>query len=295
MKVRSKDGCFHYSTGKAFADSPAHYKAACENEREPTPAMILGTATHAELFGPQPGCRVVVFPGESRRAAGYKSFCDRMQSMAENYGIELTVITRPVAERAKAIADAVRAQDAQFIDGPIIFAPGCEYEVPMNWTRQGIECATRGIDVLNRDKGYIVDFKTTTKASPYRWKEFAWKMGYHVQAAMYVDACRSLDVPIRKVYCIGAEVTPPYGVGALVYHQPMLAAPSDLDVLKIGGESFSKWLEELRQCEESNDFPSYRLEPIQWTPPDWYMARGGSTSFDDEDGEEVGGREWSDP
>ena len=67
MKVRDRrDGCVHYSALRHMKQSPAHYRHYCETPFEPTPAMLLGTLVHVELFGHQPGRTIAVWEGKRR-------------------------------------------------------------------------------------------------------------------------------------------------------------------------------------------------------------------------------------
>lgn len=284
MKVRDRrDGCVHYSALRHMKQSPAHYRHYCETPFEPTPAMLLGTLVHVELFGHQPGRTIAVWEGKRRNETGYQAWKSERLAAARNDGLEVTIVTLPEFERAQTIAEAVRAQDAMRPDGPLLFAEGCIYEVPLKWQDCGLELATGGVDVLNRAKRYAVDFKTTTCTAPWRWSRFAWDMGYHVQAAMYERALTSNGVDVTDLYCVGVEVDPPYAMTALKYSKPMLSVSINADLLELGRREMTELLERIKHCEETNEWPAYTLAPIEWVPPDHVVNRTQQqVSFDDE-------------
>ncbi len=283
--VRSHDGAAHFSHLREFDRSPLHYKTACEaKESAPSPAMLLGTCVHAQLFGPQPGQMIVPWTGATRTGNAYKAFVKEHKKFAKSKKKELTVVSATTWERAKTIAESVKADP---VAGPLLFALGIRHEVPLVWVDPGtgIECATRGIDALHVEKGYLVDFKTTTNAMPSYWLEHCWTMRYHVQAAMYEIAAKATGAPVRKLYCIGAEIDPPYAVTVLCYGgAPLIPTPgwAELDLLERGRRHLQTWLERLKQCEETDTWPPYQLDALEWTIPDRVLARMQAAAFQEE-------------
>ncbi len=244
--------------------------------------MLLGTLTHASLFGNQPGREIAVWQGEKRNEKGYQAWKAGVLTDARNRNVEVTIATLPEIEHAQEIADAVRAQDASRPDGPLLFAPACEYEVSLKWEDCGLELATGGVDVLNRAKRYAVDFKTSTNTSPWRWSKFAWDMGYHVQAAMYERALCCNGVDVTDLYCVGVEVDPPYAMTALRYSKPLLTIDMNTDLLELGRREMTELLERIKHCEATNEWPAYTLAPIVWVPPDNVLSRMTEVSFEEE-------------
>jgi PDDEXK-like domain of unknown function (DUF3799) len=292
MKVRHRDGRAHFSLLRNFDQSAAHYKTACEAKEEaPTPAMLLGTCTHHQLFGPRPGSMLVPWPGKTRSSSAvvdgvkwnYKAFAKEYTKLAKSKKLELTIVSATMWERAKLIADAVRADP---VAGPLLFAEGTKHEVPLQWTDYGtgIECATSGVDALNVGKAYACDFKTTTNAEPVHFGMHAWDLRYHVQAAMTRSACETLGHPVRELYCVAAEVDPPHAVTVFRYAPPLIPTPGwdELDAIERGQRHMRNWLEQLKQCEQTGIFPAYQLAPVDWAIPDRILARLTAPSFEAE-------------
>lgn len=292
MKVRHKDGRAHFSLLRNFDQSAAHYKAACEaKEDTPTPQMLLGTCVHHQLFGPRPGTMLVPWPGKTRASSAvvdgvkwsFKPFEKEYRKLAKSKRLDLTIVSQTMWDRARTIADAVRADPAA---APLLFAPGTKHEVPLQWTdpSTGIECATGGVDALDVAGEAACDFKTTSDASVRSFTEKAWEMRYHVQAAMTREACKVLGHPVRHLHCVAAEIDPPYAVTVLHHSPPLIPTPGwdELDVLERGRRHMQNWLEQLKQCEQTGIFPAYQLAPVEWQIPERIIARLQAAAFEEE-------------
>lgn len=291
-RVRHRDGRAHFSLLRHLDVSAAHYKWACEAKEEaPSPVMLLGTCVHHRLFGPRKGAMLVPWPGKTRSSNAtvdgvkwsYKAFAKEYAKLAKSKKLDLTIVSSTLWDRAGRIADAVRADP---VAGPLLFAPGVEHEVPVVWTDPStqIECATGGIDALNRAEAYACDFKTTTNAEPNYFAEHAWKMRYHVQAAMTDTAMQVLGSPLRAVHCVAVEVDEPFAVTVLSHGTRLIRDPGwdDLDVLERGRRHMQSWLETLKQCEQTDTWPAYQLAPVEWNIPERIIARMQLAAFEEE-------------
>jgi len=292
-KVRHRDGRAHFSLLKHFDSSAAHYKTACEAKEEaPTPAMLLGTCVHAQLFGAQKSAMLVPWPGKTRSSSAvvdgvkwqYKAFAKEYTKLAKSKKLSLTIVSQTVWDRARRVADAVRADK---VAGPLVFHAGTEHEVPLEWTdpSTGIECATRGVDALNRSEAYACEFKTTSNADPAHFAEHAWSMRYHVQSAMIDEALRTLGTPVRTHHLIAVEVDEPYAVTVLSHATKLIREPGwdEYDVLERGRRHLRMWLERLKECEMTDTWPPYQLAAIDWTIPDRIIARMQMSAFTEPD------------
>lgn len=224
----------HFSNLKRIATSPAHYLASI-GPHEDSDAFALGRLTHALVLGGQ----FAVYEGV-RRGKEWDAF------KAAQYAAGLTdenLYTSTQYAQARAMADAV-------MNDPIapMYLRG-EKEVPMEWTAPtGRRCATRGIDVLNKERKFLTELKTATCTAPGKFGWEAKRFGYHAQGAFYQQACRLAGIEINDVYIISVEKKKPYAV--TVFHlTPRL--------LLEGDRLCRLWLETLRTCEEANVFPPY--------------------------------------
>lgn len=292
MKVRHRDGAAHFSLLRHFDRSALHYKTACEAKEEaPTPAMLLGTCVHAQLFGPRKGAMIVPWPGKTRSSSAvvagekwnYKAFAKEYARQAKAKKLELTIVSSTMWVRASQIADAVRADP---VAAPLLFGDGVKHEVPLAWTDPGtgIECATSGVDALNVKAEYACDFKTTSNASPEHFAEHAWSMRYHVQAAMTDTAMSVLGTPLRTLHCVAVEIDEPFAVTVLTHKTRLIkdAGWAEFDVLERGRRHMQTWLERLKQCEETGTWPPYQFDACDWNIPDRIVALMQASAFQQE-------------
>ncbi len=57
----------------------------------------------------------------------------------------------------------------------------------------------------------------------------------------------------------------------------------EYDVLERGRRHMQMWLERLKQCEETDEWPAYQLAPVDWNIPDRIIARMQMASFQEEE------------
>lgn len=263
MKLRNPDdGCVHYSDLKELAKSPRHYRASVQRKRTVTRGMRVGTVAHAIVLGKRIGHEIVMWDGD-RRSKAWKEF------EAAHAGAE--IVTANEAIEAQAMADAVHEHA-----GAMRILGGARYEVPLRWTDAGIECATRGVDVIAADGSYIADLKTTSTVEPRRWTAHAISMGLAGQLAFYDIACRANGIDPREHYLIGVEGAPAYDVVVLKLTPEMLEQGKKAVVL---------WLEKLRVAEDNDCWDGYAAEPVLLDLPPWMGAADDDELVDVDEGE----------
>lgn len=226
----------HFHDLKRIARSPAHYLAGLSIDDSAKPAYRFGRLGHKILLGGA----FVVYAGE-RRGNAWKDF------QAQNEGAD--IFTAEEAVRANAVAEAVRAHP---LAAPLLVG---EHEKPVSWNMFGRKCATRGIDVINGSKRFLVDLKTASTTEPYTFMRAATRYGYHAQLAMYADAAASLGTPVDDAYLIAVETAPPYAVTVL--H----ASPR---ILEEGTRLLRLWMERLLACESANEWPAYTQSIVEF-------------------------------
>ena len=222
----------HHSTLKRMALSPAHYLHAATHPSEQTRPMRVGSLVHALVLGG----KYARWPGD-RRAKGYAEF--------EAAAAGSLVVTTSEYDDAAPVAEAVLASKvaAPWLRG--------RHEVPLEWTIAGRRCATRGVDILG--ESHIGELKTTHVAAPHRFTWEAKRMAYHAQLAWYSGAVEALDGTMPRgaedaLVIIAVETAPPHPV--VVYR----LTPRAVDM---GQRCNALWLEQLRVCEESGEWPGY--------------------------------------
>lgn len=250
----------HFSNLKKFAQSPAHYEASVLGGDDDCLAYRLGRLTHAISIGAQQGVKWAVYDG-SRRGKEWKAF----EAAHEGYDL----FTKSEHDLAKAMAMAItRHPHAKLLlDG--------EFEVPVEWKHEtGRMCATRGLDILNRQQRYVVDLKTAQTTEPGRFSREALRMFYHAQAAFYRDAARSLGVEISDVYLVAVEKKAPHVVTVLRFSARAMTE---------GDKLIRSWMEQLIACEAADEWPGYIQSIAEIDIPE---DDGDEFDFGDDEGSE---------
>jgi hypothetical protein len=248
-----------YSNLKHLAKSPAHYLHAINCPREDSGPLRIGRLVHWHLLGAMPDDEdgeIHIYDGE-RRGKPWEAFAEL------HAGSE--IVTRKEWERALPIADAVRRnRDAmKLIDGAL-----CEQ--PIKWSIAGRACSSRP-DAFFRG-GPLTDLKTTNDASIAGFQRMIFRMAYQAQAAMYRDALASVDIETRGSFIVAVETKAPYPVTVFSLTDAMLDH---------GRRMYRGWLETLRNCEQSNQWPEYAQTVVTCDVPEWFEGDN------DDEGEEV--------
>lgn len=161
--------------------------------------------------------------------------------------------------------DAVRAHPRAL---PLIAGNGERFfEETFFWERDGHACKARA-DVFAPSLA-IVDYKSTTDASPSGFLRQAWNLGYYRSAAWYVDGVHAVTGDLVPYVFIAIEKKPPFAVG--VY----FATP---EMLAIGREEVARDFERLIECKRTGKYPGYSSEIEPLGLPPWRAKRSESPS-----------------
>jgi hypothetical protein len=227
--LRGPDGCVHFSDLKQFARSPAHYKHAITATRETTRAMRVGTLVDRLLLG---GEMPPIWSGD-RRGKEWSAFAAK-HAFAE-------ICTQAELDDAEQISHAVRANPLaiEYLTG--------RPQVALTWEMMGVRCATRGVDCVGA--GWISDLKVTQTTQPDRYQWHARRMLWNAQLAFYREACRQNGIDTSKgLFLVGVEASPPY---------PSTVLRLTPRAIEEGEKCVHLWLEQLRACEASGEWPGY--------------------------------------
>lgn len=237
----------HFTRLRHMSRSPAHYRSAILETKDPSPAMRFGQLVHAVLFR-QP---FVVWP-RHRRGKDWDAF------EAEHAG-EL-IATQEDFDRSRRMADAIgaKAYATRVLSGM--------HEVEVRGSILGRRCEGRA-DVLG--DGYCTELKTTSNAHPERFQRGAMALGYHGQIPWYLDLAGHPD---WGGHIVAVESAPPFAVTVFDLTPRIMAEGRKLTRL---------WMEQLLNCERSDAWPDYVQCPVPFDFPD---AEGEQLIID---GEEV--------
>jgi exodeoxyribonuclease VIII len=236
------------SGAKEILRSPAHFRYARENPRQPTPAMRFGTAVHAGILEPERfEADVVCAPAVNARTTAGREQRDAF--LAANAG--RLVLAADDYDRARRCIEAVGRHPAAKA-----LLTGAEVEVSIFWLdgRHKAPCKGR-IDARNH--GGLIDIKTTQDASPEEYSRTIASYGYHLQAAHYFSGCEHLlDATPQFFAHVVVETEAPHGVA--VYAIPGNA-------IMAGAARMSEALRRYADARETGRWNSYptTIESIQ--------------------------------
>lgn len=165
---------------------PALVKAEMDKPKAPTTAMIEGTTIHSVVLGAGKTLIADEYVTESGRPSTKK---EAKEWRAKQAQLGRMVVSPDLFERAVAMKQVAGAhpEAGPLLKGGIPELSIFDYDVAAGaWLRGRI-------DYL-RDRKTVVDYKTTTDASPQAFQRHAWNMGYHVQAAHYMRIARRLGI-----------------------------------------------------------------------------------------------------
>ena len=168
---------------KLLRRSPAHMRYAMDNPEEPTPAMIIGSATHSAILEPdlfvKEWGRLPV--GDGRSTAIKQAKAELITQFGADHILKSDVYDNILAMRDSVLGNALALD----------LLDGADTEVSHYWTEDRIECKAR-IDALPREgsqwNNCIVDIKTTANAHPDEFRRTVGNFSYHIQAAHYLAA-----------------------------------------------------------------------------------------------------------
>ena len=262
------------------AGTPAHLKREWDEPQDPTPAMQWGTALHWLVLEPQEPSPVAVTPetytvpedskpkkdgpkpGESVPWNPLAGPCKDWTALQRAAG---KIVMRPdefLELRKTAIAVNEHPEA-----GPMLCAARFR-EATIVWedARQ-VPCKAR-LDAIGANwegQRFIVDLKTTTDASPAGFARKAWELGYHLQAAWYVDAlAESRGCGTPAFYFVAVEKDS----GLVSVHQATDA------FLEAGREAYRKAMEQFAEAWHSGVWPGYPEEIHALDVPAWARKVG---------------------
>lgn len=243
-----------------MSQSPAHCRAAMAGEeRDPSKAMVRGTAVHALVFGTAHVCTMpdgLKKPTAAQRNAkkpspdSVKLIEAYDQFMSDNQGA--CILNASDYETACRQADAVRGskEAAPFLHGIM------EQSIAWSFLGRDARCTP---DIVANDGAWFADLKTARTSDPQWFPYQARKLGYHLTAAYYSMAVNAQHGTVPTGHLIVVEGAPVYAV--VVYrHNPHAMA--------LGEQWCHAQMERLLVCERSNEWPGYAQSVLDLDVPD---------------------------
>ena len=226
----------NYSALKHMMRSPLHYRWHADNPMIPTEEMRLGNAIHRAILEPDTVGDIACFDG-IRRGRVWDQFCQ------DNF--DKLIITKKQGDLLVTMVAATRTSQTAM---RYLGASGPS-EVSLVWRDKaaGIDCKGR-IDKLAHvgGKPFIVDLKSCRDCQPFRFGNEAYRLGYHIQLAMYRGGYFYLTGELPDVVEIAVESKPPHEIA--VYTIPE-------EVLQQGHDDYARLVRRVMECEESGEWP----------------------------------------
>jgi hypothetical protein len=254
---------------KLLKRSAAHMKYAMDNPQEPTPAMIIGSATHSAILEPdlfvKEWGRIPEGDGRSKAVKEAKA------ELIVQYGAG-QILKPDVYDNILAMRDSVFG-NALALD----LLDDADTETSHYWNEyvgdslsngRDVKCKAR-IDALPREDSLwsncVVDIKTITDGSAKEFQRSVYNFSYHIQAQHYMTAAER-----GRFIFIVVERDAPHCVA--IYEL-------DDDALKLGYEDREFLLGQWALCEAEeaaggpDAWPGFPIEIQELSLPGWAYTR----------------------
>lgn len=237
-----------------FKESPRRYWANHLNpdrpQKEPTDAMILGSAFHTAMLEPLLFREKYVYEPEKilLKTHGREAYDYYKQRMAALESESRIILSLSQQETLRGMERALNDRSAaiDLIEGGI-------YEQSYFWKdpETGLMLKARP-DILHQQ--IIVDLKTCADASPKAFQRAMVAGGYHYQGAMIQDAVQALEGRfIETVINICIETKYPYSIGIYII---------DPEALDFARKDYKDLLVALKDAKISNTWSDYEIQTI---------------------------------
>ena len=225
--------------------SPAHYLYAITHQKEPTAALLFGTAAHKYILETDDFWNAYILAPEVDRRTkdGKATWAEFQHELMETGKAAITPSDYTVIEDMDA---AIMANET----AAKLLKTG-RREVPVEWTdpETGELCKCRP-DCITEFNGqpYIVDYKTTTSCEDGAFERSCRYYGYKLQAAMYTEGMFHADLTRYRFAFVAQEKDPPFAVR--VYF-------CDDGFIQEGQAMFRSLMDIYHRCKKSGSWPGY--------------------------------------
>jgi hypothetical protein len=230
--------------------SPAHYKVALEHPAPSTPAQSLGTLIHLAVLEPDNfRANTVVKPKFSGKGS---------RALAQDWDKEHEGKIVVEHEQMRIIDGVLHSLTTHRTARELLRVGNMEESFFWQDPVTGLVCKCR--PDLWKDRT-IVDIKSTLNGSPQEFPRAIANLGYHLQAAFYLDGVSAvLGEQFQHFSIIAVEKVPPYAVATYVL---------DEATLDVGRMLYRRALRSLRKCKIQNYYPGYPDRLISTSLPSW--------------------------
>lgn len=229
-----------------MSKNPRYFKWCLDNETEPTPSMILGSAFHKLVLEPEDFDKeFAVYPQCDRRTKQGKEIYAKFLENAS----DKQIISEEQYETICGMRDSVMSNN--FVKKIL---ENAEIEKSIYWTDKftGVECKCRP-DIHKKVKNniVIVDLKSCNKADNDSITKDIVKFHYDLQDYMYSTGVSiEYNIPYENInfVFIFVEVKPPYLVNIV---------EADNTIFENGESKFREWIGLYKYCKKTNNWYDY--------------------------------------
>jgi hypothetical protein len=247
---------------------PARYRYQLDNPQPPRDVFDFGHAAHAMVLGVGPSMITVNAPDWRTKAAQQERDAIRAAGAIP--------LLEADGDRVLGMAAALKAHP---VASRLLHPDSGEPEVSLFWTDDVYGVDRRGrVDWLRRPdpdgRLILVDYKTTSDASPAGIARSVWQYGYTLQAAWYRELVIGLGLARSAPFVfVFQEKDPPYLVHCVEL---------DEQALLIGAELCERALKIYARCREVDRWPGYADEALSLVSlPPWAVRQHFETIGDD--------------
>lgn len=240
---------------KLMGESGLHY---ISNVKSESSALDKGTAAHSILLG---GQRVIYYDGKVKPTKdnpnptkiGPRNGAQWEEFKAKNS--DARILSLDEYETANRIADAVRANPKAMA----ALTGACEQTIRFDF--MGFSCRSTP-DVRANNNAFFTELKTCRSSKPWRFRSQARWMAYHAQMAFHREAMRRTVIrpdANPEGFIVAVCSSPPFPV--TVFRM----TPKDFE---LGDRLIRLWIEDLKNCISSRNFPPYAQDVLDLDIPD---------------------------
>jgi hypothetical protein len=176
---------------------------------------------------------------------------------------------RSQIDEAAAMASVVRQHP---IAGPLLAEGDAEHWLYATEPETGQGLRMRLDWMTQKDRLYVVEYKTAADAAPRTFARKSYDYGYHVAAAFAVTCARALELDDSPAYLVIAqEKTAPYLVSVCEFN---------MDAYQLGKRQMLQAIRTFQECMESAVWPGYSPEVQSLSLPPWAYSAGQQTIGD---------------
>ncbi len=256
-KYFADDG-LNASTIKACVAATNPLAIVCERGRaarrsnETTPAMRLGSATHALALEGERAykARFAVEPKADRRTKSGKA---TLAAWLLDHGNAVAITEEQDAAARRMAAAVGNCREASKL------LRGGQAETGIFWTDRGtlLPCKAKLDYIAHGDM--VVDLKTCADATPAGFRKTIGNFNYHLQAAWYRRAYREAKGELPRFFFVAVEKNPPHSVGVYELNDAWLDAAEETIAVVL-----RLWQREANGADAVINYGLHTLEPAPW-------------------------------